>query len=119
MANHSKRYDEMTKKIEAGREYQPDEAVILVKETSKAKFDETVELHLRMGLDPRQATQQLRGVALLPYGLGKPVRVAVFAQGDAAKTAEQAGADIVGAEELVKRVEEGFTEFDIAIATRT
>jgi large subunit ribosomal protein L1 len=107
----------MTKKLEAGKDYQPDEAVELVKETSKAKFDETVELHLRMGLDPRQATQQVRGVALLPHGLGKTVRVAVFAQGDAAKIAEQAGADIVGAEELVKRVEEGFTDFDVAIAT--
>jgi len=117
MPNHSKKYEEMAKKVEAGKEYQPEEAVNLVKETAKSKFDETVELHLRMGLDPRQATQQVRGVALLPYGLGKPVRVAVFAQGDAGKTAEQAGADIVGAEDLVKRVEEGFTDFDVAIAT--
>ncbi len=117
MASHSKKYEEMAKKIEPGKEYQPDEAVSLVKETATAKFDETIELHLRMGLDPRQATQQLRGVALLPYGLGKQVRVAVFAQGDAGKTAEQAGADIVGADDLIKRVEEGFTEFDVAIAT--
>jgi large subunit ribosomal protein L1 len=117
MPNHSKKYEEMAKKVEAGKEYQPEEAVNLVKETAKSKFDETVELHLRMGLDPRQATQQVRGVALLPYGLGKPVRVAVFAQGDAGKTAEQAGADIVGADDLVKRVEEGFTDFDVAIAT--
>ena len=117
MPNHSKKYEEMAKKVEAGKEYQPEEAVNLVKETAKSKFDETVELHLRMGLDPRQATQQVRGVALLPYGLGKPVRVAVFAQGDAGKTAEQAGADIVGADDLVKRVEEGFTDFDVAIST--
>jgi large subunit ribosomal protein L1 len=117
MANHSKKYEELAKKVDTGKEYQPDEAVNLVKETAKAKFDETVELHLRMGLDPRQATQQVRGVALLPYGLGKKVRVAVFAQGDAGKTAEQAGADIVGADDLIKRVEEGFTEFDVAIAT--
>jgi len=117
MASHSKKYEELAKLVETGKEYQPDEAVNLVKETAKAKFDETVELHLRMGLDPRQATQQLRGVALLPHGLGKQVRVAVFAQGDAGKTAEQAGADIVGADDLIKRVEEGFTEFDVAIAT--
>lgn len=117
MANHSKKHDEIAKKVEPGKEYQPEEAVSLVKETAVAKFDETVELHLRMGLDPRQATQQVRGVALLPHGLGKQIRVAVFAQGDAGKTAEQAGADIVGADDLIKRVEEGFTDFDVAIAT--
>jgi large subunit ribosomal protein L1 len=117
MVNHSKKYEELEKMVEPDKEYQPEEAVNLVKETAKAKFDETVELHLRMGLDPRQATQQVRGVALLPYGLGKPVRVAVFAQGDAGKSAEQAGADFVGADELIKRVEEGFTDFDVAIAT--
>jgi len=117
MATHSRKYEEQAKKVEAGKEYQPEEAINLVKDTAKSKFDETVELHLRMGLDQRQATQQVRGVALLPYGLGKPVRVAVFAQGDAAKAAEQAGAEIVGADDLVKRVEEGFTDFDIAIAT--
>lgn len=117
MASHSKKYEELAKRVEPGKEYQPEEAVNLVKETAKAKFDETVELHLRMGLDPRQATQQVRGVALLPHGLGKQVRVAVFAQGDAGKTAEQAGADIVGADDLIKRVEEGFTDFDVAIAT--
>ncbi|MCL2150457.1 MAG: 50S ribosomal protein L1 [Dehalococcoidia bacterium] len=117
MATHSKKYEEIAKMVDPGREYQPDEAVNLVKETAKAKFDETVELHLRMGLDPRQATQQVRGVALLPHGLGKQIRVAVFAQGDAGKVAEQAGADIIGADDLIKRVEEGFTEFDVAIAT--
>jgi len=103
--------------VDPGKEYQPDEAVNLVKDTAKAKFDETVELHLRMGLDPRQATQQVRGVALLPHGLGKQIRVAVFAQGDAGKTAEQAGADIIGADDLIQRVEAGFTDFDVAIAT--
>ena len=117
MANRSKKYEEIAKMVEPGKEYQPEEAVNLIKETARANFDETVELHLRMGLDPRQATQQVRGVALLPFGLGKPVRVAVFAQGDASKSAEQAGADFVGADDLVKRVEEGFTEFDVAIAT--
>ena len=117
MANRSKKYEEIAKMVEPGKEYQPEEAVNLIKETARANFDETVELHLRMGLDPRQATQQVRGVALLPFGLGKPVRVAVFAQGDASKSAEQAGADFVVADDLVKRVEEGFTEFDVAIAT--
>jgi len=117
MASHSKKYEDIAKMVESGKEYQPDEAVNLVKDTAKAKFDETVELHLRMGLDPRQATQQVRGVALLPHGLGKQIRVAVFAQGDAGKVAEQAGADIIGADDLIQRVESGFTDFDVAIAT--
>jgi large subunit ribosomal protein L1 len=117
MADHGKKYEELAKMIQAGKDYAPDEAVKLVKDTAKAKFDETIELHLRMGLDPRQANQQVRGVALLPFGLGKQVRVAVFAQGDAEKIAQQAGADIVGADDFIKKVEEGFTEFDVAIAT--
>jgi large subunit ribosomal protein L1 len=117
MVTRSKKYQELAKQVEPGKEYMPEEAVGLVKETSKAKFDETVELHIRMGLDPRQATQQVRGVALLPYGLGKTVRVAVFTKGDGLKIAEQAGADIVGEDDLIKRVEEGFTDFDVAIAT--
>jgi large subunit ribosomal protein L1 len=117
MAEHGKKYQETAKLLEPGKEYAPDAAAKLVKETAKAKFDETVELHLRMGLDPRQATQQLRGVALLPFGLGKTTRIAVFAKGDAAKVAEQAGADIVGDEDLIKKVEEGFADFDVAIAT--
>jgi large subunit ribosomal protein L1 len=117
MADHGKKYEELAKLIQAGKDYDPNEAVKLVKNTAKAKFDETIELHLRMGLDPRQANQQVRGVALLPFGLGKQVRVAVFAQGDAEKIAQQAGADIVGAEDFIKKVEEGFTDFDVAIAT--
>ena len=117
MKEHGKRYDTAVKELDKNKVYSPEEAVALVKKTAAAKFDETVELHLRMGLDPRNSAQQVRGVALLPYGLGKQVRVLVFAQGEAARSAETAGADFVGADELVKKIEEGWTEFDIAIAT--
>ncbi len=114
---HGKRYDELAKKIERGHEYTPDEAVRLVKETSGAKFDTTVELHLRMGVDPKQADQMVRGSAVLPNGTGKTVRVIVFAQGDRARDAQAAGADAVGAEDLAKRIEGGWLDFDVAIAT--
>ncbi len=97
--------------------YPPDEAIELIKKASYARFDETVELHLRMGVDPRNATQQVRGVALLPHGLGKKVRVLVFAQGEAARIAESAGADYVGGDDLIKKIEGGWLEFDTAIAT--
>ena len=117
MKEHGKRYVTAVKELDKNKIYSPEEAVALVKKTAAAKFDETVELHLRMGLDPRNSAQQVRGVALLPYGLGKQVRVLVFAQGEAARSAETAGADFVGADELVKKIEEGWTEFDIAIAT--
>lgn len=117
MKEHGKRYDAAFKEVDPAKAYSPDEAVALVKKAATAKFDETVELHLRMGLDPRNSAQQVRGVALLPYGLGKQVRVLVFAQGEAARIAETGGADFVGADDLVKKVEEGWTEFDIAIAT--
>jgi large subunit ribosomal protein L1 len=117
MMKHGKRYKEAYQQIERARAYTPEEAVDLVKQSASAKFDETVELHLRMGLDPRNASQQVRGVALLPHGLGKPVRVLVFAQGEAARSAENAGADYVGADELAKKIEEGWLEFDTAIAT--
>ncbi len=117
MKEHGKRYVTAIKEVDRNKVYSPEEAVALVKKTAAAKFDETVELHLRMGLDPRNSAQQVRGVALLPYGLGKQVRVLVFAQGEAARSAETAGADFVGADELVKKIEEGWTEFDIAIAT--
>jgi len=96
--------------------YPPLEAIELAKKTAHAKFDETVELHLRMGIDPRNASQQVRGVALLPYGLGKTVRVLVFAQGEAARIAETAGADYVGGDELVKKIEDGWLDFDMVIA---
>jgi large subunit ribosomal protein L1 len=112
-----KRYAAAAKLVDETKEYSPEEAIASIKKTATAKFDETVELHLRMGLDPRNSTQQVRGIALLPFGLGKQVRVLVFAQGEGARTAESAGADFVGADELVKKIEEGWTEFDIAIAT--
>ena len=114
---HSKRYTELAKKVERGHEYSPDEGMKLVKETSQAKFDTTVELHLRMGVDPKQADQMVRGAAVLPHGTGKSVRVIVFAQGDRARDAQAAGADAVGAEDLAKRIEGGWLDFDVAIAT--
>ena len=114
---HGKRYDELAKKIDRTREYTPEEGMKLVKETSQAKFDTTVELHLRMGVDPKQADQMVRGAAVLPHGTGKTVRVIVFAQGDRARDAQAAGADAVGAEDLAKRVEGGWLDFDVAIAT--
>lgn len=117
VAKHGKRYDELAKKVERGREYSPEEGVKLVKETSQAKFDTTVELHLRMGVDPKQADQMVRGSAVLPNGTGKTVRVIVFAQGDRAREAQAAGADAVGAEDLAKRIEGGWLDFDVAIAT--
>ncbi len=117
MKEHGKRYEAAVKTLEKDKSYSPEEAVAEVKKLATAKFDETIELHLRMGLDPRNSTQQVRGIALLPYGLGKQVRVLVFAQGEAARAAESGGADFVGADDLVKKIEEGWTEFDVAIAT--
>lgn len=117
MTTHGKKYREAAKLVDAAREYEPGEAVALAKKTARTKFDETVELHLRMGLDSKSANQQVRGVALLPHGLGKTVRVLVFAQGEAAKTAETSGADYVGSDDLIKKIEEGWLEFDTAIAT--
>lgn len=117
MATRSRAYEEAAKLIEKGKEYGLKEAVEIAKGASKKKFDETVELHLRMGLDPRNATQQVRGVALLPHGLGKKVRVLVFAQGEGQKAAEEAGADYVGGDDLVKKIQDGWLEFESAIAT--
>lgn len=114
-----KKYEEKAKLVDEDKLYAPEEAIKLAKETSFAKFDETVELHLRTGLDPRHADQQIRGTALLPHGLGKTVRVLVFAEGDAARNAEAAGADEVGGDELIKKVEGGYTDFDVAIAERS
>jgi len=116
MATHGKKYEAAAKQIDLNKAYQPKEAVELVKKTATAKFDGTVELHLRTGLDPKNATQQLRGVALLPHGLGKKVRVLVFAQGEAERIANTAGADVVGGDDLIKKIEEGFLDFDTAIA---
>ena len=113
-----KKYQEKAALVDNDRAYSPEEAVKKAKETSYAKFDETVELHVRTGLDPRHAEQQLRGTALLPHGLGKPVRVLVFAEGEAARNAEEAGAGEVGGEDLVKKVEGGYVDFDVALAER-
>jgi large subunit ribosomal protein L1 len=114
---HGKKYAEARAKVDRTREYTPQEAVKLVKDTKRAKFDESVELHVRTGLNVRHADEQLRGTIALPHGLGKEVKVAVFAKGDKAREAEEAGADVVGAEDLATRVQEGFTDFDVAIAT--
>jgi large subunit ribosomal protein L1 len=116
-SKHGKRYTELARKVERTREYTPEEGVKLVKETSQAKFDTTVEIHLRMGVDPKQADQMVRGAAVLPNGTGKTVRVVVFAQGERARDAQNAGADAVGADDLAKRIEGGWLDFDVAIAT--
>lgn len=113
----SKKYKEAAAKIEAGKSYAPLEAVALVKEIATANFDETVEAHFRLGIDTRQADQQLRGTVSLPNGSGKTVRVAVFAEGDAARAAEEAGADIVGSDDLVAEIQAGNINFDAAVAT--
>ncbi|MBI3744114.1 MAG: 50S ribosomal protein L1 [Chloroflexi bacterium] len=117
MAKHGKKYVEAVKLVQADKNYLPDEAVELAKKTSYVKFDASVEVHLTMGADPKQADQQIRGVALLPAGLGKKVRVMVFAQGDDARAAQQAGADFLGDDDTIKKIEGGWTEFDVAIAT--
>jgi large subunit ribosomal protein L1 len=117
MAQHGKRYVEARGAVDRERSYSPVEAVRMLKEAPAAKFDETVEVHFRLGLNVRHADEQLRGTLMLPQGTGRDVRVAVFAEGDKAREAEEAGADVVGSADLAKRVEEGFTEFDVAIAT--
>jgi len=117
MTKHGKKYQEAVKLLDKTKDYSPEEAVELAKKMAPARFDETVELHLRMGVDPRNADQQVRGVVLLPHGLGKEVRVLVFTQGEAGRIAETAGADFVGGDELVKKIEDGWLDFDTAIAT--
>jgi large subunit ribosomal protein L1 len=116
MARHGRKYLEAIELVDRSKVYDPREAVELAKKASYTKFDETVELHLDMGVDPRDANQQVRGVALLPHGLGKKVRVLVFAQGEAEKIAESAGADYIGNDELIKKIEDGWVDFDVAIA---
>ena len=113
-----KKYQEKAALIDSSRAYPPDEAVQLAKQTAFARFDETVELHVRTTLDPRHAEQQLRGTALLPHGLGKSVRVLVLAEGEAARMAEAAGAEHVGGDDLIKKIEDGWTDFDVALAER-
>lgn len=117
MVKHGKRYNAVIDSIEEGKDYFPDEAVSLAKKSATAKFDETVELHMRTGADPRHADQMVRGVALLPHGVGKQMRTVVFCQGDAMESAKKAGADRVGNDDLIKEIEGGWLEFDVSIAT--
>ncbi|HVN55534.1 MAG TPA: 50S ribosomal protein L1 [Anaerolineaceae bacterium] len=118
MPKHGKKYLAAAAKINSGQDYAPRKALELVKETSVTKFDATVEVHMRMGLDPRQADQQVRDVVVLPNGLGKTVRVLVFAQGEAAQRAQEGGADYVADnDEMINKIQQGWTDFDVAIAT--
>ncbi|MFZ0387634.1 MAG: 50S ribosomal protein L1, partial [Solirubrobacteraceae bacterium] len=117
MPKHGKAYLEAKQRFDRSREYEPAEAISLVKELSPAKFNESIEVHVRTGLNVRHADEQLRGTIALPNGLGKEVKIAVFAQGDKAREAEEAGADVVGGDDLAKRIQEGFDDFDVAIAT--
>jgi large subunit ribosomal protein L1 len=117
VSRHGKRYSAARGAIDRERTYSPAEAVRMVKSADGAKFDETIEVHFNLGLNVRHADEQLRGTLMLPHGTGKEARVAVFAEGEKAKEAEEAGADVVGSADLAKRVEEGFTDFDVAIAT--
>jgi large subunit ribosomal protein L1 len=114
---HGKKYNEAIKLLEAGKFYQPAEAVELLKKINFVKFDPTVEVHMKLGVDPRHADQMVRGVVTLPAGTGKEVKVLVFAQGEKAKEAEDAGADFVGLDDMMKQVDEGWLGFDVAIAT--
>ena len=118
MVQHGKNYTAALTKIDRSRSYEPKEAMALLKEISFVKFDETVELHIRTGLDTRHAEQQLRGTLVLPHGLGKSQRVLVFAEGEGARLAEQAGADHVGSDDLIKKVEGGWLEFEVALAVK-
>ncbi|HEV7178139.1 MAG TPA: 50S ribosomal protein L1 [Solirubrobacteraceae bacterium] len=117
MSRHGKTYEDAKQRFDRETEYAPAEAISLVKQLSHVKFNESVEVHVRTGLNVRHADEQLRGTIALPNGLGKNVKVAVFAQGDKAREAEEAGADVVGAEDLAKQIQEGFDDFDVAIAT--
>ncbi|HEV8339756.1 MAG TPA: 50S ribosomal protein L1 [bacterium] len=117
MGKPGKRYAEASKLVDRTRLYAPEEAVRLLKQTARAKFPETVEVHARLGIDPKHADQQVRGTVPLPAGTGKSVRVVVFAKGEKAKEAEAAGADVVGVEDLVEKVQGGWAEFDVAVAT--
>ena len=117
MSTHGKKFNNAAKLVDRAVAYEPAEAIELAKKAAFAGFDETVELHLRMGVDPRSADQQVRGIALLPNGLGKTVRVLVFAQGEGARAAAEAGADYVGGDDLVKKIEDGWLDFDVSIST--
>jgi large subunit ribosomal protein L1 len=117
MAQHGKAYSDAKQRFDREREYTPAEAIALVKQLKHTKFNESVEVHVRTGLNVRHADEQLRGTIALPNGLGKNVKIAVFAQGDKAREAEEAGADVVGAEDLAQKIQDGFDDFDVAIAT--
>ena len=117
MVKHSKRFLVVAEKVDRQQSYSPDEAIDLVKETASAKFDETVELHLRTNSDARQSDQLVRGVVTLPHGLGKPMRVLVFATGEGAASSREAGADYIGDDDLIKQIEGGWLDFDVALAT--
>jgi large subunit ribosomal protein L1 len=117
MPKHGKKYREAYERVDRERDYEPKEAVSLVKSLQRVAFPETVEVHIRTGLNVRHADEQLRGTITLPHGMGRDVTIAVFAKGDKAREAQEAGADVVGEEDLAKRIEEGFTDFDVAIAT--
>jgi len=117
MSKHGRRYAETLSKVDREREYEPAEAIALVRGLTAAKFDESIEVHVRTGLNVRHADEQLRGTIALPNGLGKDVKIAVFAQGEKVREAEEAGADYVGGDDLAKRIEEGFDDFDVTIAT--
>lgn len=116
MAKRGKKYRAACAKFDPERLYLPDEAVRLAKETATENFDSTVELHIRVGVDPRQAEQQVRSSVLLPHGLGKTIRVLVFAEGDDARAAEKAGADHIADDEVIKRINDGWTDFDVVLA---
>jgi large subunit ribosomal protein L1 len=117
MSKHGKHYSEVLAKVDRDHEYQPAEAIALVRSLTGAKFDESIEVHVRTGLNVRHADEQLRGTIALPNGLGKDVKIAVFAQGEKVREAEEAGADYVGGDDLAKRIEDGFDDFDMTIAT--
>jgi large subunit ribosomal protein L1 len=117
MPRRGKKYLEAAKKVDRARSYAPDEALALAREVSYAGFDATIEVHLRMGLDPRHADQQIRSTVSLPHGTGRSVRVLVFAEGEGEKQARDAGADYVGSDELIQKIQEGWFEFDVAVAT--
>jgi large subunit ribosomal protein L1 len=117
MSRHGKTYADAKQRFDREREYSPAEAIGLIKQLARVKFNESVEVHIRTGLNVRHADEQLRGTVALPNGLGKDVKIVVFAQGDKAREAEEAGADVVGAEDLAQRIQEGFDDFDVAIAT--
>lgn len=116
MAKHGKKYIEAAAKIDREKNYTRTEAIKLIKDTVTTKFDPTVEVHMRLGVDPRHADQQIREVVVMPHGLGKTVRVLVFAEGEDARLAQEAGADFIADDEMIKRIQEGWTDFDVAIA---